>query len=195
MYSKLSTQAIVLKTEDVGEKDVLLSLFTREFGFVYAKATGVRTQSSRLRFALQTMTLCFVSLVHGKTGWILTNATFLKSYYFDSTRQIQKHTTIKILHLLGRLYIGEEAHIDLFDFIEEKLDLILEAGLDGEDIKHLEIFTVFKMLEKLGYVENHKVVSPLASADLFTDDLRTYIGENKAQITPFINSAIRTSGL
>ncbi len=34
MYSKLSTQAIVLKTDDVGERDVLVSLFTREVGFV-----------------------------------------------------------------------------------------------------------------------------------------------------------------
>jgi DNA repair protein RecO len=195
MYSKLSTQAIVLKSEDVGEKDVLLSLFTREFGFVYAKATGVRTQSSRLRFALQSMTLCFVSLVHGKTGWILTNATFFKSYYFDSTRQIQKQIIIKILHLLGRLYIGEEAHVDLFDFIEEKLNLILEAHLESEDIKQLEIFIVFKLLEKLGYVEDHKTVAPLAKGNEYTEDIKQYISEYKTQITPFINSAIRTSGL
>ncbi len=195
MYSKLSTQAIVLKVDDVGEKDVMLSLFTREFGFVYAKATGVRTQSSRLRFALQSMTLCFVSLVHGKTGWILTNATFLKSYYFDSDRQIQKQITIKVLHLLGRLYIGEEAHIDLFDFIEEKLNLILEANLESEDIKQLEIFIVFKMLEKLGYVEDHKTIAPLAKADHYTEELKQYITEYKAQITPFVNSAIRASGL
>ncbi len=195
MYSKLSTQAIILKVDDVGEKDVMLSIFTREYGFVYAKATGVRTQSSRLRFALQSMTLCFVSLVHGKTGWILTNATFLKSYYFDSDRQIQKQTTIKILHLLGRLYIGEEAHQDLFDFIEEKLDLILEANLESDDIKQLEIFTVFKLLEKLGYVEDHVTVAPLAQTDHYTEELRQYISEYKTQITPFINSAIRTSGL
>jgi DNA repair protein RecO len=195
MYSKLSTQAIVLKSEDVGEKDVLLSLFTREFGFVYAKATGVRTQSSRLRFALQPMTLCFVSLVHGKTGWILTNATFFKSYYFDSTRQIQKQITVKILHLLGRLYIGEEAHIDLFDFIEAKLNLILEAHLESEDIKQLEIFIVFKLLEKLGYVEDHKTIAPLAKSDEYTEQIKQYISEYKTQIAPFINSAIRTSGL
>lgn len=195
MYSKLSTQAIVLKMDDAGEKDVLLSLFTREFGFVFAKATGVRTQSSRLRFALQPMTLCFISLVHGKTGWILTNATFLKSYYFDSTRQIQKQITVKILHLLGRLYIGEEAHIDLFDFLEEKLNLILEANLESDDIKQLEIFVVFKLLEKLGYVEDHKTVEPLAKTEQYTFELKQYIEENKTLITPFINSAIRTSGL
>ncbi len=158
MYSKLSTQAIILKSEDVGEKDVFLSIFTREFGFVYAKATGVRTASSRLRFALQSMTLCFVSLVHGKTGWILTNVTFLKSYYFESLKQIQKQTIIKILHLLGRLYIGEEAHIDLFDFIEEKLNIVSGGNIDSEEIKLLEIFIVFKLLEKLGYVEDHLIV-------------------------------------
>jgi len=195
MYSKLSTQAIILKTEDVGEKDILISIFTREFGFVFAKATGVRTQSSRLRFALQSMTLCFVSLVHGKTGWILTNATFLKSYYFESEKQIQRQTIIKILHLLGRLYIGEEAHTDLFDFIEEKLEIASNPEINSDEIRQLEIFVVFKLLEKLGYVEDHATLKLLAQTDEYSEDIRKYIEEHRQQITPFINSAIRTSGL
>ncbi len=195
MYSKLSTQAIVLKADDVGERDVLISLFTREFGFVYAKATGVRTQSSRLRFALQSMSLCFVSLVHGKTGWILTNATFLKSYYFDSEGFGQRQTINKILVLLGRLYIGEEPHPELFDFIEEKLELLSSTQILHEDMKQLEIFIVFKILEKLGYIEDHQTVKPLATTEDYNESLREYIRENQKLITPFINSAIRTSGL
>jgi DNA repair protein RecO len=195
MYSKLSTQAIVLKTDDVGEKDILVSLFTREFGFVYAKATGVRTQSSRLRFALQSMSLCFVSLVHGKTGWILTNATFFRSYYFESNTQTQKQTMANILHLIGRLYIGEEPHPDLFDFIEEKLAILSSSETKTDEIRQLEIFIVFKTLEKLGYIEEHATVKPLALTDTYSDELSAYIKENLKLITPFINSAIRTSGL
>ncbi|MEN9921209.1 MAG: hypothetical protein RLZZ517_187 [Candidatus Parcubacteria bacterium] len=195
MYSKLSTQAIILKTEDQGEKDVFLSVFTREFGFVFAKATGVRTQSSRLRFALQPMTLCFVSLVHGKTGWILTNATFLKSYYFESLKQIQKQTLTKILHLLGRLYIGEEADPELFDFIEQELNRAIADDLDVDQLKQLEIFIVFRILEQLGYIEKHATVKPLSNKTSYTQEIEEYIQKNKEQITPFINAAIRTSGL
>lgn len=195
MYSKLSTQAIILKSDDIGEKDVLLSIFTREFGFVFAKATGVRTVSSRLRFALQSHTLCFVSLVQGKTGWILTNATFLKSYYFDSIKQIQKQTITKILHLLGRLYVGEEANLELFDFIENKLELASSSDIDSKDLKQIEVFTVFKLLEKLGYIEDHADVKPLARSDEYSSEIKEYIEEHRERITPFINSAIRTSGL
>ncbi len=195
MYSKLSTQAIVLKTEERGEKDILVSLFTREFGFVYAKATGVRTVSSRLRFTLQSMTLCFVSLVHGKSGWILTNATFFRSYYFDTETIIQKQTINKILSLLGRLYIGEDPHPDLFDFLEEKLELLSKQETRGETIKNLEIFIVFKTLEKLGYVEDHPTLKPLARVDTYDEQIDLYIKENQKLITPFINAAIRTSGL
>ncbi len=195
MYSKLSTQAIILKSEDVGEKDVFLSVFTREFGFIFAKATGVRTSSSRLRFALQPMTLCFVSLVHGKTGWILTNATFLKSYYFESEKQFQKQTITKILHLLGRLYIGEQEDCELFDFIEEYLTQSMSTDIDIDALKNLEIFIVFKLLEKLGYIEKHDDVEILAKSDIYTEDIARYIQDTKEKITPFINSAIRTSGL
>lgn len=195
MYSKLSTQAIILKSDDIGEKDVFLSIFTREFGFVYAKATGVRTKSSRLRFSLQPMTLCFISLVHGKTGWILTNATFFKSYYFESVKQIQKQTITKILYLLGRLYIGEEANTELFDFIEEKLNIASGDTVGGEEVKTLEVFIVFKILEKLGYVEDHVSIKILAKNDAYTEEVQRYIQDNREKITPFINSAIRTSGL
>lgn len=195
MYSKLSTQAIVLKTEDVGEKDVFLSLFTREFGFIYAKATGVRTQNSRLRFTLQTMTLCYVSLVHGKTNWILTNATFIHSYYFDTDSVVQKNTLIHIIHLLGRLYIGEESHVYLFDFIQEHLDVISKTELSTQDTKGYEIFTVFKLLEKLGYIEDHAHIKPLLESETCNPDLIQYIFDNKKIIAPFINNAIRTSGL
>jgi DNA repair protein RecO len=195
MYSKLSTQAIILRSEDVGEKDVFLSVFTREFGFVFAKATGVRTSSSRLRFALQPMTLCFISLVHGKTGWILTNATFLKSYYFESLKQVQKQTIIKILHLLGRLYIGEEPNIELFDFIEEHFEKSKAPHMDTDELKSLEIFIVFKLLEKLGYVEKHEDIQLLAKRDEYDEEISIFIKDTKEKITPFINAAIRTSGL
>lgn len=195
MYSKLSTQAIILKSEDVGEKDVFLSVFTREFGFVFAKATGVRTKSSRLRFSLQPMTLCFISLVHGKTGWILTNATFLKSYYFESEKQIQKQTLAKIMHLLGRLYIGEEANTELFDFIEEHLAKAIDVDIHTDELKSLEIFIVFKLLEKLGYIEDHEDVKSLIRAELYSLEIMKYIEEYKMKITPYINQAIHTSGL
>lgn len=195
MYSKLSTQAVILKVDDVGERDVSVSLFTREFGFLYAKATGVRTMSSRLRFALQSMSLGFVSLVHGKAGWILTNATFLKSYYFDSAEYTQKQIINKILILIGRLYIGEEAHPELFDFIEEKLEMLSSEAIRTEEMKSLEVFIVFKILEKLGYVEDHATLKPLSKTDDYTESLSVYIIENQKLITPFINSAIRTSGL
>lgn len=195
MYSKFSTQAIVLKVEDVGEKDIFLSLFTREYGFVYAKARGIRTQNSRLRFALQPLTVCFASLVHGKTGWILTNATFLHSYYFDTDGAIQRRTIIHILHLLGRLYIGEEAHAYLFDFIERQLHIISKKIIEEKNLKAHEVFIVFKLLDTLGYVQEDKILKPLLQKDECDESLILYIFEHKKLITPFINSAIRTSGL
>jgi hypothetical protein len=141
------------------------------------------------------MTLCFVSLVHGKTGWILTNATFLKSYYFESLKQIQKQTLTKILHLLGRLYIGEEADPELFDFIEQELNRAIVDDLDVDQLKQLEIFIVFRILEQLGYIEKHATVKPLSNKTSYTQEIEEYIQKNKEQITPFINAAIRTSGL
>ena len=195
MYSKFSTQAIVLKKEETGEKDALLSLFTREYGFIYAKVKGIQTQDSRLRFALQPMTLCFVTLVHGKNNWILTNATFIYSYYFETINSLQRRTIVQILHLISRLYIGEQPHVVLFDFIENQLKSISQKKLKDNQIKSFEVFIVFKLLDALGYIQEDKILAPIMSSDELNDSLANYIFENKKNITPFINLAIRTSGL
>src|SRR3989338_9942113 len=79
MYQKYQTDALVLRSRERGESDRMFTLFTREFGLVRARCSAVRTEKSRMRYALQSYARARVSLVKGKRGWRLAGAAAAKS--------------------------------------------------------------------------------------------------------------------
>ena len=68
------TQALVLKKIDVGEADSLYSLYTKEFGFMRARARGIRKQGAKLAGHLELLSLGTVGFVLGRAGERLTHA-------------------------------------------------------------------------------------------------------------------------
>lgn len=149
MYSITTTRAIVLKSFDSGEKDATISLFTKDLGQIYAKVSGIRDLNSKHRFALQEHSLVDVSLVSGKTGWKITSSNFIKSFYFE-TSEDEREVILKILNLVKRFYVGEEANEKIFD------DLVFGfENLSKEDrsIEEVEAEIVFNFLNDLGYIE------------------------------------------
>ncbi len=53
---------------DVGEADVIFSLYTKDFGKIRARAQGVKKQNAKLRGHLETLALSRVGFVATKNG-------------------------------------------------------------------------------------------------------------------------------
>jgi recombinational DNA repair protein (RecF pathway) len=181
MYSITTTKAIVLKSYDSGEKDVTLSLFTRDLGQIYAKVSGVRDLNSRHRFAVQEHSLSEISLVQGKNGWRITNTNFIKSYYFDlnkEKREERREKILRILSLVKRFYLGGEANEKVFEDLLIGFEDISNANTD-KDIELCEAQIVANFLYDLGYVGSEP----------------TQKSVNVTELRKIINEGIRTSGL
>jgi DNA repair protein RecO (recombination protein O) len=52
MHHIYHTEGFILSSRNVGEANKILTIYTREIGFVKALAQGVRLVKSKLRFAL-----------------------------------------------------------------------------------------------------------------------------------------------
>lgn len=155
MYSITTTQAIVLKSYDSGERDSTISLFTKDLGQIYAKVSGIRDIKSKHRYSLQEHSLVDVSLVQGKNGWRITNSSFIKSYYFDlnnENKEGRREKILRILSLVKRFYLGEEANEKVF----EDLVLGFEQINQSKDLEKEEAKIVFNFLNDLGYIEDKK---------------------------------------
>ena len=83
MYQKYQTEALILGSREQGENDRLYTLFTREFGLVQARASAVRKETSRMRYALQNYARANAALVKGKRGWRMAGASSLAGAHGD----------------------------------------------------------------------------------------------------------------
>src|ERR1700733_3333657 len=122
MYQKYQTEALILKSFEQGEADKVFALFTHDFGLVRARASAVRSEHSKMRFAMQKYARAKVSLVKGKRGWRAAGASSLKSASGD-LRGIT--TFARISELVLRLVHGEEKNDYLFAALSEAHDALM----------------------------------------------------------------------
>lgn len=73
-------EAIVLRTQKLGEADRIITLLTREHGRVRAVAKGVRRTSSRFGARLEPFSHVDVQLAHGRTLDVVTQVETLRAY-------------------------------------------------------------------------------------------------------------------
>src|SRR5210317_2261042 len=73
-FRSFRVNAIVLKHQDYGEADRILTLYTREQGKLRALAKGVRKVHSRKSGHLEPFTLVSLQLAHGRSWPIVSQA-------------------------------------------------------------------------------------------------------------------------
>ncbi len=147
MYQKYQTDALVLGSRELGESDRTYMLFTREFGLVRARASAVRTEKSKMRYALQNYSLANVSLIRGKRGWraagARANTGVTNLHDVKAVRAFARASEL-VMRLVG----GEEKN----EYLYETLVGAYRALLRGEQTESIEILCVARVLYSLGYL-------------------------------------------
>ncbi len=156
MYQKYQTDALVLKSYEQGEADKTFALFTHDFGLIRARASAVRGEKSKMRYALQNYARANVGLVRGKRGWRLAGASSADSS-FTSTPCLTAFA--RISELVLRLVQGEEQNEYLFAALSEAHDALLQEN--GALWPTIEIVCVARVLYTLGYLSNDALETTL----------------------------------
>ena len=181
MYQKYNTEGLVLGSRERGEADRVYSLYTRDFGLVTARASAVRRESSRMRYALQNYSASSISLVKGTRGWRVAGAAAEVTPIEKNQKGIAAFARIALL--VTRFVAGEEAHEYLFATLSSAHDALIQEGSDAEII---EILSVARVLYALGYLSVEGLDTELfthtdyaakfvAEASALKDDLLTRI--------------------
>ncbi|MFM1906076.1 MAG: repair protein RecO [Actinomycetota bacterium] len=85
-------EAIVLRTQRLGEADRIVTLLTREHGQLRAVAKGVRKTSSRLGARVEPFSHVDLMLAHGKSLEIISQAETLAAYGAELAKDYPKWT-------------------------------------------------------------------------------------------------------
>lgn len=154
-YTRYTTRAFVCGSEDRSSSDRIFWLFTRDAGMIRARATSIRDEKSKLRFALQDFSYSDVSLVKGKYGWKIVGATPERNVYFESASREVRASLRLALTLLRRVAGSEEPQAELFSLVEEGISAL--TGEELSDRKTIEDILTLRILYTLGYVAPREV--------------------------------------
>ncbi|MBI4094163.1 recombination protein O N-terminal domain-containing protein [Candidatus Kaiserbacteria bacterium] len=189
MYQKYYTEVLVLGSRERGEADRVFALFTKDFGLVRARASAVRAETSRMRYALQHYTRAKAALVRGKRGWRLGGAVALPDHLSHSTAAV----FARIARLVLRLVAGEERNDYLFDALSEAHRALSRSASEVHAV--IEIVCVARVLFALGYLSQEALSTTLFSHAAYTErDLAEALPLRDTFLTS-INRAISESHL
>ncbi len=190
MYQKYQTEALVLGSREIGEADRVLALFTRDFGLVRARASAIRSEKSKMRYAVQDYARAEVSLVKGKRGWRLAGAASLKSATRD---RICVATFARIAELTVRLVHGEEKNDYLFAVLAEAHDALMRGKVEASAT--IEIVCVARVLYALGYLSAEALETALFTHTAYDREHVLEAEAKRDKILSSINKAIAETHL
>jgi DNA repair protein RecO len=191
MYQKYQTDALVLRSYERGEADRIFALFTREFGFVWARASAVRRENSRMRYSLQIGALAHVSLVRGNRGWRLAGASALNQ--LDMAQVSGSRAYARIALLLERLAGGEEPNPYLFDTLMESHAALMRENEDLHPV--IELVAVARMLYALGYLSQEAFGTALFAETAFTEPGLREVQDVRPKLLSSVNRALSETQL
>lgn len=204
-----TTEGVVIEGLPRGETGKVLRIFTRDLGMVYARATGLRSNASKLRYHTQDHTHGSFSLVRGREVWRLTGASSTSNTGSASsagggtdnnTDKSIKALYARVLALLKRMLPGEEAHPELFDVIDSFRNRLLDLSgkkniLDKEELRNIECLVVLRIIDRLGYLKDDLGLRDIVSSDEWGRETVGKIASKRKNAILLINEALRESQL
>jgi DNA repair protein RecO (recombination protein O) len=143
----LRTEAVVLRHNNWGEADRMLSLYTREAGKVRAIAKGVRKLRSRKAGHLEPFTRVSLLLARGREMWIVTQAETVNAYLPLRENLLKVGYAAYVVELLDRFTYEEGENIPLYNLLVDTL-----YRLDVEEDLALAVrYYEVRLLDYLGY--------------------------------------------
>ena len=180
----------MLGSREIGENDRVFVLFTREFGLVRARASAVRTEKSRMRYALQNYARANAGLVRGKRGWRMAGAAAVKNAHGDSKGVA---AFARIAELTKRLVHGEEKNDFLFAVLAETHDALMRDHVEASAT--IEIVCVARVLYALGYLSSEALETALFTHTAYTGEHLLEAETMRDTLLASINRAIEETQL
>lgn len=186
MYAKYHTEAIVLGSTPRGEQDKTVTLYTRDFGLVRARASAIRSERSKMRYALQNYSIARISLVRGTSGWRAAGAQQLH----DALKSENVRSFARIASLVERLVTGEEKNERLYVILADTHDALRRVQSAS-----VELLAVARVLYTLGYLSSESLGSALFLATAYSEQELEVAEKEKKALLASVNRALSETHL
>ena len=169
----------------------MCTLYTRDFGLIRARATGVRKEASKMRYALQNYSRSTVGLIRGARGWRIAGAIPLDTALRKDISGVRSFA--RIADLVSRLVIGEEENPYLFDSLVLAHEALVSVAC--ESTATIEIVAVARILYALGYISDEALKTALLSHTAYSIEHLIEAESIKDELLLSINKALNETHL
>ncbi len=133
MFIRYQTKAVLLKEQARGEGDILLSVFSQQYGKIEILARSLRKVKSKLRGETELFSLVLLEYIQGKHYKTLTNISRVRDY-----SQLKKTPAkLKVAFQVSRTLIGlienEERDKKIWELLLETLGQLDDYQLEQGD--------------------------------------------------------------
>ncbi len=174
MPSKLKTQGIVLKKNELLNLDNLITIFTKDLGKIVVVAKGIKKLNSRRAPHIQTGNLIDLMLYSKNDRYYLQESSII-SGFSKLKKDAKKISMIYYYFLIIDKLLPENSHEEEIYKITLKF-LINLSKIEKTDNKLIEN-SLNRVFNKLGYVRGHKNLEELHSIveDLLGKKIRFFV--------------------
>lgn len=188
---EVTTRGIVISRTSRGEGSVRVSLYTEEFGLIWAVARSAREERSKLRPHLQIGTYGVYTLVKGATDWRVVGAVKTNNTYFGAhTNTAAQQSVNRVLGVVRQLMHGEETDVRLFESLWQFISHV--TALSPEFVVLGERVVLATILFQNGYIPEQHIPSLTIS---YTEEALSPLKDKKKEFTKAINEGFVASGL
>ncbi|MFZ2555231.1 MAG: recombination protein O N-terminal domain-containing protein [Minisyncoccia bacterium] len=191
MYEKYQTEALILRSYERGEADRIYALFTHDFGFLWARCSAVRRESSKMRYALQPGALANVSLVRGNRGWRIAGTMAIARIDPSERSAVQSFT--RMGQLLERLSAGEEVNTYLFDALRDAHAALIHEPKEAHPV--IELVAVARLLYALGYLSTEALGTALFAETSYAPAHLAEAATVRSKLLSSVNKALSETQL
>ncbi|TSC71382.1 MAG: DNA repair protein RecO [Parcubacteria group bacterium Gr01-1014_70] len=172
-YQLHETEGIVLWRWPRGEADMVLRLYTKEYGGVTLLAKGIRLTKSKLRGAVDLYSRTRVGFIAGKESFRLTHADLVHRYPLLREDAVRYRAVGHIADMFGRSVADGEGDVELWTLLLEAFSLFSEDAFQEQAMPlYMRSFEI-KFLKQLGYVPETMPRAALAVVSLPLRDAAT----------------------
>lgn len=194
MHHIYHTNGFILNSQNKGEANKMLTIYTREMGLVRAMVQGVRLHKSKLRFSMQDFSYAKVDFVRGKDIWRVTTASNISTFPFARASRPSLLIIARISKLLERLCDGEESNEKIFDDFIQALYLLDNTEIEPSSREALELHLVLRIMDSLGYIGESEALKDYLCGTINLNRTEILLRE-KQSIISHINKALNESQL
>lgn len=153
------TKGIIIKKEDRGENDKLITLFSADHGKIRLLAKSARKNTSKLASQLELFSLVDVGFVLGRANNVLTSALERENFTLLKKDLKKLAATEHIAGIVYKYTFFDEKDEGIFDILERSFHYISSQDLGDVELDYFLRYFEYRFLTLLGYKPEEDKVS------------------------------------